>query len=72
MKYPLTPAELRALQALARYETANAASLVLGLSTQTIRNEAQSAYRKLGVRNKTAAFRRLGWLRSPELAYAPN
>lgn len=70
MKYPLTPAELRALQALARYETAHAASIALGLSTQTIRNEAQSAYRKLEVRNKTAAFRRMGWLRSPEPVFS--
>lgn len=66
MRHPLTPAELRALQALARYETANRASLVLGLSPQTIRNEAQSAYRKLSVRNRTAAFTALGWLQ-PEV-----
>lgn len=62
----LTPAELRALEALARYEDAHEASVAIGLSVQTLRNETQSAYRKLKVRNKTSAFRTLGWLRPPQ------
>lgn len=64
-RQPLTQAELRALEALARYETAHEASLILGIATQTLRNEAQNAYKKLGVRSKVQAFRQLGWLQAP-------
>lgn len=60
---PLTLAELRTLQALANHETSRDAAHSLSISEQTIRNEASAAFRKLGVRNRTAAFRRLGWLR---------
>jgi DNA-binding CsgD family transcriptional regulator len=62
---PLTTAELRALHALARFETATEAAEFTGLSPQTIRNQAGMAYKKLGVEGQTAAFRKLGWLRPP-------
>ena len=64
-RQPLTAAELRALDALARYATAHEASVAIGVATQTLRNEAQSAYRKLQVSGKTEAFRAMGWLRPP-------
>lgn len=62
---PLTTAELRALHALARYETATEAARAAGLSPQTLRNQAASAYRKLGVNGRVEAFRKVGWLRPP-------
>jgi DNA-binding CsgD family transcriptional regulator len=62
---PLTTAELRALHALARFETATEAARAAGLSAQTLRNQAYSAYQKLGVNGKTEAFRKIGWLRPP-------
>lgn len=63
MNEPLTLAELRALQALAHHETTRDAASSLSITEQTVRNEASHAFRKLGVRNRTSAFRRLGWLR---------
>lgn len=62
---PLTTAELRALHALARYETATEAARAAGLSPQTLRNQAAQAYRKLGVNGRVEAFRKVGWLRPP-------
>jgi DNA-binding CsgD family transcriptional regulator len=62
---PLTTAELRALHALARYETATEAARAAGLSPQTLRNQAAMAYRKLGVNGRVEAFRKIGWLRPP-------
>lgn len=62
---PLTTAELRALHALARYETATEAARAAGLSPQTLRNQAAAAYKKLGVNGRTEAFRKIGWLRPP-------
>lgn len=62
---PLTTAELRALHALARYETATEAAKAAGLSPQTLRNQAGQAYRKLGVNGRVEAFRKIGWLRPP-------
>lgn len=63
--YPLTLAEFRTLRAMARHESSREAARSLSISEQTLRNEATSAYRKLGVKNRTSAFRRLGWLRPP-------
>lgn len=65
MTEPLTTAELRALHALARYETATEAAKAAGLSPQTLRNEAYMAYKKLGVHGRVEAFRKVGWLRPP-------
>ena len=62
---PLTTAELRALYALARYETATEAARAAGLSPQTLRNQAYHAYKKLGVNGRVEAFRKIGWLRPP-------
>jgi DNA-binding CsgD family transcriptional regulator len=62
---PLTTAELRALHALARYETATEAAKAAGLSPQTLRNQAHHAFQKLGVKGRTEAFRKIGWLRPP-------
>lgn len=60
---PLTLAELRTLQAMANHESTREAAASLNISEQTMRNEASHAFKKLGVRNRTSAFRRLGWLR---------
>ena len=62
---PLTTAELRALHALARYETATEAAKAAGLSPQTLRNQAAMAFKKLGVHGRVEAFRKIGWLRPP-------
>lgn len=62
---PLTTAELRALHALARYETATEAARAAGLSPQTLRNQAAMAFKKLGVHGRVEAFRKIGWLRPP-------
>lgn len=64
---PLTRGELRALQATARFETSKEAAAVLGITEPTLRNVLAHAFRKLGVHNKTSAFRRMGWLRPPRL-----
>ena len=63
---PLTTAELRALYWLARIETASEAAELAGLSAQTLRNQSFSAYKKLGVKGKVEAWRKLGWLRPPQ------
>lgn len=60
---PLTLAELRTLQAMANHENTREAAASLNITEQTMRNEASHAFKKLGVRNRTSAFRRLGWLR---------
>lgn len=65
MTYRLSPAELESLSALARNEHSRDAASERGVSEQTIKNELTSAYRKLGVRSRTGAFRRLGWLKPP-------
>ena len=65
---PLTLAELRTLQAMAGAGSSKEAASNLGISEQTLRNEAAHAYRKLGVSNRTAAFRRLGWLKPPRIS----
>lgn len=62
---PLTTAELRALHALARYETATQAAEAAGLQPQTLRNQAHHAFQKLGVNGRLEAFRKIGWLRPP-------
>lgn len=69
---PLTTAELRALYALARYETATEAAQATGLSPQTLRNQAGKAYAKLGVNGKVEAFRKIGWLRPPRFMPTAN
>lgn len=69
---PLSTAELRALYALARFETAGEAAEFAGLSPQTLRNQAAKAYRKLGVNGKVEAFRKIGWLRPPRFMPAAD
>lgn len=65
MTHRLSPAELASLAALADTEHSRDAADRRGVSEQTIKNELTSAYRKLGVRSRTGAFRRLGWLKAP-------
>ena len=61
----LSQAQYRALQATARVDTTREAAIHLGISEQTLKNQLTTAFRKLGVRNRNAAFRRMGWLRAP-------
>jgi DNA-binding CsgD family transcriptional regulator len=56
---------MQTLAALARHDNTAGAARYRRISEQTVKNELTSAYRKLGVRSRTAAFRRLGWLRAP-------
>ena len=63
--HPLSPAELRSLRAIARYDSTRDAASQLSISEQTLKNELSAAYRKLDVRSRTGAFNRLGWLRVP-------
>lgn len=65
--HALTRGEMRALQALARASTAKEAAMMLGTTEQTLRNLLARGFKKLEVNNRTAAFRRLGWLRAPAL-----
>lgn len=60
----LTPAEHATLRALAKAPSTDAAAQLRGVQPQTLKNEASRAYKKLGVRSRTAAFQRLGWLRA--------
>lgn len=64
----LSPAEIESLAALAQADHSRDAARIRGVSEQTIKNELTSAYRKLGVRSRTSAFRRLGWLTPPPRA----
>lgn len=59
----LSAAELDTLEALAVHEKSASAAEARQISEQTLKNQLSSAYRKLGVRSRTGAFRRLGWLR---------
>jgi DNA-binding CsgD family transcriptional regulator len=61
----LSPAEIESLAALAQADHSRDAARIRGVSEQTIKNELTSAYRKLGVRSRTSAFRSLGWLQPP-------
>src|SRR3990167_7395362 len=64
---PLTPGELRALQALARHENTKEAAAAIGITDRTLRNLISRGFKKLEVTNRTAAYRRLGWLRPPQV-----
>lgn len=64
---PLTPGELRALQALARHENTKEAASTLGIEETTLRNLVSRGFKKLEVTNRTSAYRRLGWLRPPQI-----
>lgn len=59
----LSAAELRSLAAVAEHDSSASAAQARGISQQTLKNELSSAYNKLGVRNRTSAFREMGWLR---------
>jgi DNA-binding CsgD family transcriptional regulator len=63
MNTELSAAEIRSLEAVAEHDNSTTAAQARGVSPQTLKNELSSAYRKLGVRSRTGAFRRLGWLR---------
>lgn len=61
----LTPAEAKSLEAMASATNAVEAAALRGVAKQTLKNELTCAYRKLGVRNREEAFRKMGWLRPP-------
>ena len=61
----LSKAEILSLEAVARNDSSTDAAAHRGISEQTLKNELSSAYRKLGVRSRTGAFQKLGWLRPP-------
>lgn len=63
MTNDLSTAEIRSLLAIAENDNSTAAAAACGVSPQTLKNELSTAYRKLGVRSRTGAFRELGWLR---------
>lgn len=69
---PLTLGELRALQAMARYETSKEAAAAIGVTEQTLRNMVSRGFKKLEVNNRTAAYRKLGWLRPPRVLRLPK
>jgi DNA-binding CsgD family transcriptional regulator len=58
----LTAAEQLALRILVEEETQNAVARRLGISHHTVKNQLESAYRRLGVRSAIGAYRELGWL----------
>lgn len=59
----LTPAELRIFQVAARGLSWVEVCKVLGKSRNTVSRQMAGAYRKLGVRNRTAALIELGFLK---------
>ena len=65
MNHVLTPAEEASLIAMARANTATEAAALRGVAKQTLKNELTCAYKKLGVRNREEAFKKMGWLRAP-------
>lgn len=65
MTSKLSNAELESLRSLALHENTEQAAANREVSPQTLKNELTSAYRKLGVRSRTGAFQKLGWLRPP-------
>lgn len=67
----LTPRELDALRAWARYRTRSEVANALFVSPNTVRSQLGSAYRKLGVTTKDAAIQRaieLDLLRPPDVS----
>lgn len=54
----VTPAELAALEAVAKYETVKEAAHALGKSPHTIERQLESARQRLGVSTTIAAYRK--------------
>lgn len=65
MEDRLSPQELRVLTLYANGHTAASAAVEMGISPQTVRNHAGSAFKKLRVKNRYGAFLELGWLTPP-------
>ena len=63
----LTPREREVLAWLAHGLTGEQAAARLEISPSTVNNHVAAALRKLGVVNKVAAFRVLGWLTPPRV-----
>jgi len=66
----LTPAEARVLRAYSDFQTHAAAAKELGISTQTLKNQLGSVYKKLGVRKAHAANYRLAQAHGVDI-YSP-
>jgi DNA-binding CsgD family transcriptional regulator len=62
----VTPAQLRALQEIARGDGYKKAGARLGVSEQTIKNHAADAYKRIGANTAIEAFAKLGWLKVPQ------
>jgi len=58
----LSPREVEVLRLFLDGLSAKDVAGRLGISVQTVKNHVQSAYKRLGVRNKISAFRTLGWI----------
>jgi len=63
----LTPREREVLAYLAHGLTNDQAAARMEISPQTVKNHASTAFRRLGVRNRSGAFRVLGWLVPPRV-----
>ena len=61
----LSPQELRVMVLLANGHTIDTAAIEMDISSQTVKNHAGSAYKKLRVKNRYGAFLELGWLTPP-------
>jgi DNA-binding NarL/FixJ family response regulator len=58
----VTRRELQVLRLAAEGKTMAEIATELGISYKTVRAHLQNIYRALGVRNKTEAFIKMGWL----------
>ena len=58
----ISPREREVLKSLSEGFSAKETAERLGISAQTVRNHTYMAYKRLGVKNKVAAFRALGWM----------
>lgn len=64
--WQLSPAEKKALTAILQFDNIKKAALVLDLSSNTVKAQLKSAYRKLGVESKSMLFKRLNLVRKME------
>jgi DNA-binding NarL/FixJ family response regulator len=64
---PITKREWEVLAELANGLTVPEVAAKLGIHTQTVKNLASSAYKRLKVKGRYAAFLELGWLTPPEV-----
>jgi len=63
----LTPRQRQVLALYANGLTNKDCAALMGLSVQTVKNHALTAYRTLEVQDRYQAFVRLGWLHPPEM-----